>query len=474
MPISPIAICYTIAFIPIVFSQYKVVDTLCKGKRKVSSAILITAWILVFLLQLCSYLFISDIVGKPSNVYVNLCCNIIPLLFISLCFYQASLLTSLLAAIMPLLGSLCEVVALCSMMLLSNKSMIEVTENINLSCTGLILTGILTTSFFHFVVIFARKLQHSEQYPAQYLTGMILTLVSTVIISYGLMFNFYTDNDHRNAITVIIVLLLLIGINIFVLYLYRQMLNQLENEYRTILLEQRGEAYAHELQLIKQKSQEVRSIRHDLKNHAIVLQELLAQSKYAEAKTYVNHFSEIIQSTTLYAASGCSELDSIINYKLDIAARAGVKIDFSLTVPPQLWIDPLDINIILGNLLDNAIEGTRHVENDDKTITLNVIWAREVLHISIKNSYDGIVKKDSKGTLLTRKTTSALYGKLHGLGLTNVKRAVEKYNGDLTIETDEHLFSVSVILYPHFSIEKQDDFTHKKGGDKIAPNSYLR
>lgn len=125
-----------------------------------------------------------------------------------------------------------------------------------------------------------------------------------------------------------------------------------------------------------------------------------------------------------------------------MAIRAEVKIDCTLLVPETLEMDPFDINVLFGNLLDNAIEAARKCE--DKTIQLLVKWDRGALYISVKNTYDGIVNRDMRGNILTRKSDATL----HGLGLSNVKSVLEKYNGELKIDAGEKIFSVSAVLYP--------------------------
>lgn len=109
-------------------------------------------------------------------------------------------------------------------------------------------------------------------------------------------------------------------------------------------------------------------------------------------------------------------------------------------------INFFDLNIILGNLMDNAIEGTLNAEK--KIIMLSMELDRKVLYINIKNSYDQVVRiKDNK--LMTRKSDKIS----HGIGLENIRIIVNKYNGQLDINYDENVFEVDILLYLNMNNE---------------------
>ncbi|NCC42343.1 MAG: GHKL domain-containing protein [Clostridia bacterium] len=443
----PLILAYIIGYIPITFGQAVLVDTLSRHRRRVSMKALVSAYVISYLLQACFYIFLPS---SSWAMILNLFCVFVPTLIICVFFYHGTFLSGFFACSSSVFGVIGEFVAICIISIFANITPADMTNSTYYTLVGTILSGVTTTFLFLFAAFMCRHFQKTtSDIPKSYLLAMLSTFISCMIIAFTLLLNML-DERNLSAVTTVFILFLLIGINFFVLYLYRHMLRDLENKYRTILLEQRGEAYAHELQLVKKKTQEVRAVRHDLQNHAIVMQELLNQGKFEEAKVYINQFSKVVQSTFSYATSGCTELDSVINYKLDMAARAGVKIDFSLAVPTALGIDPLDINVIIGNLLDNAIEAARYCS--DKTISLSIKLDREVLFIVIKNTYDGFIKKDTCGNFMTRKSNSDI----HGLGMANIQRTVMKYNGDMKVNTDNNIFSVSIVMYPDPSFKRKD------------------
>lgn len=96
--------------------------------------------------------------------------------------------------------------------------------------------------------------------------------------------------------------------------------------------------------------------------------------------------------------------------------------------------------MILGNLLENAIEAAH--QSEEKMLEVLICYKQEVITIDIKNSFAGKLRKSRNGFL----TTKAEKGK-HGIGLNSVKQIVKKYKGLLKIETQKNLFCVNVTLY---------------------------
>ncbi len=132
-----------------------------------------------------------------------------------------------------------------------------------------------------------------------------------------------------------------------------------------------------------------------------------------------------------------------MNYKLGQAEAAGARLELDVTLPESFTADAFDLNIILGNLLDNAVEALP--ASGDRWIVLSLRVDRGVFFLRIVNSYDGM-------TFQTAGPDGPIYrsrkkGEGHGLGLGIVRRIVDKYHGELQIESTEAIFTVEAILY---------------------------
>lgn len=144
--------------------------------------------------------------------------------------------------------------------------------------------------------------------------------------------------------------------------------------------------------------------------------------------------------------TGNNDIDSILNYFIQNAKNKNIEVLVNIKIGKEMKINFFDLNIILGNLMDNAIEGTLNAEK--KIIMLSMELDRKVLYINIKNSYDQVVRiKDNK--LMTRKSDKIS----HGIGLENIRIIVNKYNGQLDINYDENVFEVDILLYLNMNNE---------------------
>lgn len=115
-----------------------------------------------------------------------------------------------------------------------------------------------------------------------------------------------------------------------------------------------------------------------------------------------------------------------------------------ILVPEQLPFDSADLCIILGNLIDNAIDALQPLPGEQRYIRISVSQTKGTLLITVQNPYIGTIKKNTFGEIITGKPDAAS----HGIGLTSVRLSADKYGGQLQIDDDNNLFKVSVLLYP--------------------------
>lgn len=129
----------------------------------------------------------------------------------------------------------------------------------------------------------------------------------------------------------------------------------------------------------------------------------------------------------------------MLNYMLHKAKQSLTAVEVKVQIPEDMK-HSFDVNIILGNLLENAIEAA--VKTEEKKLSVEVYWKQEVLWVEIANSYSGKLKCTSSKLLTTKEDAER-----HGIGLQSVQKIVEKYNGVMDVSSEDHIFKVSLILY---------------------------
>ncbi len=180
-----------------------------------------------------------------------------------------------------------------------------------------------------------------------------------------------------------------------------------------------SEQYAND---IKAYYNAAKSMRHDFKNHILIIGELLRKEKYQDAVSYISKLDKTCEGSELKFHTGCFILDIILTEKL-----AGLfdKVKINCAAVPE--IDETDICAIFANAIDNAVHAVSKLPDNEKFIVISTKKRGEMFFIEIENSYDG--KPFKKGT-----------------GIGNMISAAEKYGGTAKIIADEKRFVLKMIL----------------------------
>ena len=184
---------------------------------------------------------------------------------------------------------------------------------------------------------------------------------------------------------------------------------------------------------------DLRSFRHDYKNHMIVVTAYLESGKIREARAYLESINSSIQSSISNISTGNFVADAVLNNKIQFAKNNGITISFSGYIPGD-GIEPQDLCLILSNLLDNAIEACEKV-TAEKHIEVESGMRQSSFILSVSNPcVSAPIKR--KGVIKTTKKDKAL----HGIGLKNVSAAAQKYGGVLITQYEDGKFSADVRL----------------------------
>jgi len=184
---------------------------------------------------------------------------------------------------------------------------------------------------------------------------------------------------------------------------------------------------------------ELRSFRHDYKNHMIVVKSYLENGKTDEAQKYLDRINNSAGSSMYRISTGNLVADAILNAKAEEAQRENISFTFRGAVPKD-DIAGEDICTIISNLLDNAIEACRKIETE-KWIEAEGIVKNGNYIFSVTNVC-AVAPKKHNSSIRTSKSDS----KNHGFGLKNVKAVAEKYNGALTTGCENNIFCADVRL----------------------------
>lgn len=244
-----------------------------------------------------------------------------------------------------------------------------------------------------------------------------------------------------SPVSVFIFVAVVFLINFTVFYLYDSLSAESEEKSRRILMEQQNRYYEKQLEIMRNSLESTKKIRHDLKNHFTSLYALAVEDNNKNLIDYLTNITEETSIIDEYSLTGNTVIDSIINFKLRDAKKDNIQVSIDINVPMDIHIKSYDMTIILGNLLDNAIDAVKKLE-DNRSIDISIKYFKGSIIVNIDNSYDGQVsKKDDRIQTLKDDKEN------HGLGLDNVRKTVERYNGAMEIDYDDSRFYISLIIY---------------------------
>ena len=167
----------------------------------------------------------------------------------------------------------------------------------------------------------------------------------------------------------------------------------------------------------------------------------LEKDEVDEAKKHISNIIGTYQNTIEIVHTGFPAIDGLINSKLRLAYDAGVKINIRISLPSDFCFSSFDLTVILGNLLDNALQAVSIFEGD-KFIDIRIDCSKGMLIVKMSNPFNTAVKKEN-GSIVTSKADK----ENHGFGLRNVDEILEKYNGTSKIDINDSVFTITTALY---------------------------
>ena len=203
--------------------------------------------------------------------------------------------------------------------------------------------------------------------------------------------------------------------------------------------ELRAEKYI--LGLSRQSMEDMRMMRHDIKNLVRTMSIMLDEGDYDKLKEYFDGFSEDALSPASVIDSGNSMLDAVLNMEFAKARACGITADIRTVVPANLPFADIDLCRLLSNLMDNAIEAIER-GGEDKTLKCLLHADDEYLYICVKNAFS---EEEGKALLETSKGDR----ESHGLGQKIVARIAEKYGGYVNWSTENGIFIAEAVLDMH-------------------------
>lgn len=280
--------------------------------------------------------------------------------------------------------------------------------------------------------------------PWKYNMAILIIPVGSMYVLYNI---FMISNIHQiytgYVLQCLLSTIIILAIDIMVFKIYSSLAREKEIQRCNTVYEQQLNLCVQHMEEKELLLEEFRNQRHNYKQHFIVLNNLLSAKRIEEAYDYLNKLIDQKPGEKMFVCNTDNVVvDALINFKHSIAYSKGIKLTAKVQVPVRLPFSSADISILIGNILDNAIEAVENMPKEKKEICFYMQYNKNVLVIAEQNEYAGEIKKNKNGKILSEKGDDIN----HGIGLMSIEKIAHKYRGALVIETNNQVFKIKVTL----------------------------
>ena len=274
------------------------------------------------------------------------------------------------------------------------------------------------------------------KYKMQMKDSIVLTLVFLIAFAIVVFTVFNLLNLERTADLTLYISSGVLATMFFIIFMYSK--NNLylreQEQLDKVQIAQLQQQYAYYQDKLKDEER-IRSIYHDMKNHLLVLE---GSKGTDETRKMAQELRSQIADYENYVHTGNEFLDIILKDKAEKAREKNIDFSVFIDFNGIDFIEPLDISTMFGNGIDNAIEASEKLPEDQRVILVKAGKVQDFVSILIENNCLDEVHKDGHTTKADKF--------LHGFGISNMKKAAEKYKGTCTITQENGKFTLKILL----------------------------
>lgn len=307
----------------------------------------------------------------------------------------------------------------------------------------LIFAGCTLTSKFlsYIIVLFTKKRWFKTDSEAikQNIVLAILLPFSSFLVLVVLLRCCYQINEYSFQIFVLVSSVILVFANIAVFYIINKLNELIETKEKLLFAELHINNQVLHYQELNKHQNELRIFRHDIKNRLFSLMALVKDGKSDKALQIMEkNLNWLEEMNSNIINSGNPVVDAIIQAKLHVAKDKGISFQISTKLAEEIKMDELELGIVLGNALDNAIEAVeKSSEKGKKNINLTLMSTDNRISISISNPVDEDINTEK---LITSKSDK----EKHGYGIKSIKAIAQKHDGVVSFLCDNRVFNISI------------------------------
>jgi sensor histidine kinase YesM len=359
---------------------------------------------------------------------------------VSFLIYKGSLISRILLPII-ILAFIIITEEFSMIILQSLFTTIDFTKDTQSRMFGIIISKVLLIMLVYFTGRFSKE--KISNIPLGYSLSLLLVPIISIISVLTLgQYTFKSSSLSFSPVWFASTSAGILFLNLLIIYLFEALMNYGRKQSQLQLMVQQADMLNKHLRETNALQDETQRIWHDMKNHFTVIQWMVNSHNYEKLEQYMQTLNETVAASMPQYQSGNHILDALLNSKAVEAKNNGIELVVNAAIPSKLPVEDLDLNIVFSNALDNAIEACKKLPGDkERYIEFNAGMKNDHLVMTVKNPFAGHIRKN--GDVL--QSTKHEAGR-HGIGIGNMKRAVEKYDGHIMSDYDNNIFTLTAIM----------------------------
>ncbi|MFT5872300.1 MAG: two-component system sensor histidine kinase AgrC [Clostridium sp.] len=312
-----------------------------------------------------------------------------------------------------------------------------------------IFSSILLRNFIQLMFIHIMYLYFKRKYKQmlKLVSNKVINIISfySIIIFIFLIryyeFCYYDFNDSYGVFNSLLLIVIIILSYIIIFITISSVSRNIELEYKFKIVDTQIEIQKQNYKTLNESIKNYYAFKHDIRHHLLAIKSMMDAENYVEASEYLDKFNENEISQNIGTLCKNFTVDSILKYYMGIATTYNIDFKVRVNIPQDINIDNLDLSIVIGNCVENAIEAcNKIIDKSQKYIYIKAEIKGFNLVIKINNTFNGQVVKVDK----IIKTSKEMQE--HGIGLSNVRKIAEKYNGFFDVKYTEYKFEVNIVM----------------------------
>lgn len=306
--------------------------------------------------------------------------------------------------------------------------------------TRTILYAIVVPPLFNTVRPRFRNLVNTlgKEWQTAFLVPLFFLVLQIVVLYYPQAYWHWPINAWSRVI-----ILTVYGLFLAVYFLLYIQANAIVEKYalekRQLLMAQQEKIWEAELNRQNEKAKLAAQQRHDLHHHNAVIMGLLQSGEMEDLKVYLKNFDSALETQNGKTYSSNPIVNSILNYYSGKAEKEKIRTNFDVNIPASIGIDNIDLTCVLGNVLENALEGCLRLPKEkEKEISVKAKCLDHRLRVRVENTCDPEIQFDGE-LPITNKTGG-------GTGTKSIVYTAERYDGTAGFSVMDNKFIAQIVL----------------------------